>query len=115
MFNELDAFVEWSRLLLNEESRVSKELRKRMHDLFSFCSKISRTVSHIQQPDIMSKFRAFCSIPAIKTVFEDYKHIASENELIVKIAQSPAGVQELSGREEFRGMLFDLQPNFSFG
>jgi hypothetical protein len=52
----LDSFIEWSGVLLGEQSRVSLELRKRIHELFKFCSKVSRTISHIKQPEIISKF-----------------------------------------------------------
>jgi hypothetical protein len=46
----LESFIEWSGLLVAEQSRISLYLRKSIHELFKFCSKVSKTISHIKQP-----------------------------------------------------------------
>jgi hypothetical protein len=111
---ELENFIEWSRLLAGEESRVSTRLRRSMYEVFKFCSKVSRTISHIKQPDIISKFEAFCHSEGILRAIEEYKRIDGEGGLVVAIAQSELGAH-MTEMEEFKQILFERQPNFKVG
>lgn len=83
--------------------------------MFKFCSKASRTISHIKQSEIIAKFESFCKSPEILTAIEDYNNLEKKSDLIVRIAQSEFGAGKLSEVEDFKLILYSVSPNFTFG